>query len=164
MNRLEPGAPAPAADPPPSPAPLHDDHYAHDFARWLRAQATLLRERKFDLLDVDNLAEEVEGMARREHRELRNRLKAILTHLLKCKFQPEHRSHNWLGTLLEQRDQVRGLIADSPSLQRHVAAYADDTYRAAAELAALETGLALSSFPQSNPFSPAELLDSNFIP
>jgi hypothetical protein len=88
MNRLEPGAPAPAADQPPSLR-----LYSRDFALWLRAQATLLRERKFDLLDVDNLAEEVEGMARKEHRELRNRLKVILTHLLKCKFQPDQAGH-----------------------------------------------------------------------
>jgi hypothetical protein len=159
LNRFEAGAPAPAADQPPSPS-----SYADDFALWLRSQAALLRERKLELLDVDNLAEEVEGMARKEHHELRSRLKVILTHLLKCKFQPNHRSHNWLGTLREQRDRVDVLIQDSPSLKRHLGEYADNAYHVAAELAALETGLPLSSFPHENPFSPAQLLDSRFIP
>ena len=32
--------------------------YDEDFAAWLAAQATMLRERRFDELDVEHLAEE----------------------------------------------------------------------------------------------------------
>jgi hypothetical protein len=159
MNRLESGAPAPTAD---QPLPLSS--YSRDFALWLRAQATLLRERNFELLDVNNLAEEVEGMARKEHHELRHRLKVLLAHLLKCKFQPDHRSRHWLATLREQRSQISELIHYSPSLKPQLTGYADEMYAVAADLAALESGLPLSTFPQSNPFSPTELLDPSFVP
>jgi hypothetical protein len=153
MKRLETGD-----EPPPIAG------YSRDFALWLRAQAALLRDRKFDLLDADNLAEEVDGMARREHRELRNRLKVVLLHLLKLTFQPGHLSSNWLGTLDEQRGQIGELIKDSPSLARHLAEYAAAMYPGAVAAAARETGLPASTFPPTNPFSPAELRDADFLP
>lgn len=159
MNRPVPDA-ALAEGGAPSPRP----DYSHDFALWLQAQATLLRDRKFDLLDVENLAEEVESMARKEHRELRSRLRVVLLHLLKFKFQPSRRSRNWFGTLAEQRDQIAEIIKDSPSLHGHVMEYADAVYSGAARAAALETGLPPSTFPASNPFSQAELLDPDFVP
>jgi hypothetical protein len=37
--------------------------YEEDFAAWLQAQADLLRERRFDELDIPNLVEEVEAWA-----------------------------------------------------------------------------------------------------
>ncbi|WP_167759786.1 DUF29 domain-containing protein [Massilia horti] len=138
--------------------------YDQDFDLWLRAQATLLRERKFDLLDFDNLAEEVEGMARAEHRELRNRLEVVLIHLLKLRFQPGHPSNNWLGTLGEQRSRLGLLIEDSPSMARHIAGYAEHAYRNAVKKAAQETGLPSSTFPATNPFTEAQLLDPDHIP
>jgi hypothetical protein len=138
--------------------------YEGDFVLWLVSQAQLLRERKFEALDLDKLIEEIEGMARSEHRELRHRMALVLVHLLKCKYQPEHLSHSWLGTLIEQRRRISDLIEDSPSLKRLVAEYAGAAYESAADQAALETGLARSTFPASCPFSETELLDPRFIP
>lgn len=159
MNRLEPDAALPEGG---EPSPLPD--YYSDFALWLKTQAELLRERKFELLDIDNLAEEVDSMGRSLHRELKSRLKVVLVHLLKCKFQPVHRSSNWLGTLDEQRRQIAELIKESPSLERHLMEYADAVYHHAARAAALETGLPLADFPVANPFSQTELLDPDFVP
>jgi hypothetical protein len=158
MNLPYPGAVLPSADNTPSLP-----EYEGDFALWLQAQAELLRERKFELLDVENLAEEVDSMGKNLHRELKSRLRVLLVHLLKCKFQPGHRSHNWLGTLHEQRNEIALLLEQSPSLERHVAGYAEKEYRRAAAKAALETGLPVSTFPPSNPFSQAELLDNDYI-
>jgi hypothetical protein len=103
-------------------------------------------------------------MGRSLHGELKCRLNLILVHLLKVKFQPGHRSHNWLGTLHEQRNEIARLLEQSPSLERHVAEYAEKEYRRAAAKAALETGLPVSTFPPSNPFSQAELLDTDYMP
>jgi hypothetical protein len=137
--------------------------YEEDFALWLDAQAALLRERKFDELDVENLIEEIEGMARSDRRELPHRLGLVLVHLLKYRYQPGHRSTSWLRTLREQRHRIARLVKDSPSLLPHIAEYADDEYRNAVAAAADETGLPLSSFPPSNPFTATELLDPDFL-
>jgi hypothetical protein len=138
--------------------------YEEDFVLWLFSQAQLLRERKFEALDVDNLIEEIEGMGRSDRRALRHRVSLVLVHLLKCKFQPEQRSRGWLGTLVEQRRRISHLIKDSPSLRRLVAEYAHEEYESAVSQAAKETGLPTSTFPPSSPFSEAELLDPDFLP
>ena len=51
-------------------APLYD----RDFVLWTEEMARLLRERRFDQLDIENLAEEVESMGKRDGREVENRL------------------------------------------------------------------------------------------
>lgn len=159
MNRLDTLTHAPPTD---APSPVAD--YSSDFVLWLTEQARTMRARRFDLLDIENLCEEIEGIVRKEHRELKSGLKVVLVHLLKCKFQPEQRSSNWVGTLEEQRDQIAAILEDSPSLAPHVMEYADAVYPRAAVIAARETGLVITNFPSSNPFSQAELLDPDFIP
>src|SRR6266705_2816598 len=49
--------------------PIPGAGYHQDFALWLECQATLLRARRFDLLDLDNLAEEIDAVAQSLHRE-----------------------------------------------------------------------------------------------
>lgn len=38
--------------------------YESDFYAWAMEQASLLRARKFDAADIDNIAEEIESMGR----------------------------------------------------------------------------------------------------
>jgi hypothetical protein len=63
--------------------------YATDVAAWAEQQAGLLRRRASGQLpndaglDWENLAEEIEGLAASQKREIRNRLKRICQHLLK---------------------------------------------------------------------------------
>jgi hypothetical protein len=159
MNRIEPGEAGLSGGDAPL-LPLYD----RDFALWLSEQAALLRERKFELLDIDNLAEEVDCIGGSLHRELKSRLTVLLAHLLKCRFQPEHRSSSWLATLDEQRHEIELLIEQSPSLQRHVATYADQVYQRAVRRAVLENHLPVSTFPPVNQFPEAELLDPDYIP
>lgn len=75
MNQRMAGDTSPAAD------------YEQDFVLWLERQAVLLRARQFELLDLENLVEEIDGMARSVRRELRDRIKVVLIHLLKCEYQ-----------------------------------------------------------------------------
>ena len=57
--------------------------YDRDFVLWTEEMARLLRERRFGELDIENLAEEVERMGKRDRRELLSRLEALLMHLVK---------------------------------------------------------------------------------
>jgi len=138
--------------------------YDQDFALWLERQAALLRARRFDLLDLDNLAEEVDAVAQSLHRELRNRIKIVLIHLLKCEYQSERLSDSWLTTLSVQRVHIEGLLEQNPSLERHVMEYAERAYSNAAAKAARETTLPASTFPASNPFSRDEILSDRTPP
>jgi Domain of unknown function DUF29 len=54
-----------------------------DFHAWLLDQVGKLRARQLGSLNWDDLAEELEAMARNDRLELRSRLQNLLSHLLK---------------------------------------------------------------------------------
>ena len=97
--------------------------YDTDILTWSERQATLLRRRAAGELvndaDIDwpNVAEEIESVGRSERRELRNRMARLQQHLLKWRYQPEHRSRSWRTTITTQRREIEALLADSPSLR-----------------------------------------------
>ncbi|UFP92880.1 DUF29 domain-containing protein [Gloeobacter morelensis] len=138
--------------------------YNSDFYAWSLKQAELLRERQWDLLDIENIAEEIESLARSDRRELRNRLGVLTAHLLKWEYQPEKRSRSWEMTLVEQRLQIQNLLEDSPSLGVLFDALLQQGYRYALLQAERETCLPRETFPTQCPYTPGEVLDSRFYP
>jgi len=75
----------------------------------------LLRQQRWESVDIANLIEEIETLGRQERRELKNRLGILLGHLLKWQYQPELRG-SWLATIREQRE-VETLLQENPSLK-----------------------------------------------
>jgi hypothetical protein len=138
--------------------------YDQDLALWYQRQAELLRERRFDQLDLENLIEELEVAVRNLRRELASRLEVLLMHLLKCQLQHQRISGSWLGTLGEQRSEIDKLLEENPSFGPGVMEVAAKVYPRAARRAAIETGLPRTAFPESNPYSRAQLLDDSFVP
>jgi hypothetical protein len=138
--------------------------YQDDFVLWIDGQLELLRARKFEQLDLDNIIEELDSMGKRERRELGSRLEILLIHLLKCQYQPAAISRSWLGTLSEQRSQIMRLLKHNPSLGLEVEQQAAESYACAVFRAAQETGLPENLFPSENPYSKQDLLDLRFIP
>lgn len=58
--------------------PPNAPSYEADFVAWLEDQAERARRRELEALDLDNIAEELEGLARSDRREIRNRLTLLL--------------------------------------------------------------------------------------
>ncbi len=144
--------------------PAKASAYEDDFVAWLEDQAQHARRGDIDALDLENIAEELEGMARSDRREIRNRLIVLLTHLLKYVFQPRRRSSGWLGTIAEQRMQIATVIDDSPSLRPFPGSILDQCYAAARSRAALETRLPEDAFPERCPFNLTVVLDPRWLP
>lgn len=96
--------------------------YESDFYEWCLATAQLVRAGQWEAIDPEALAEELEGLARSEKRELESRLETLLVHLLKWQYQPLRRveSHSWYDTILEQRSQLHRLLRDNPRFRRQV--------------------------------------------
>jgi Domain of unknown function DUF29 len=150
---------------PPRPAKAEPGPgYDEDFVLWTGRQAALIRAGRFELVDWENVAEEIESLGSSDRRQLRNRLEVLMTHLLKWQFQPMHRSRSWQSTIRVQRGRVERLLKESPSLRREVAGLSQEQYPAAREGASSETGFALRSFPKSLPYTPAQILDDDFFP
>lgn len=138
--------------------------YQEDFFLWTQEQARLLRERRFDELDLDNLVDEVESVGGSERREIEKRLAVLLAHLLKWRTQPGARSTGWRGTIDEQRWRLARIIESSPSLRRYPAEVFPNCYLSARLRASRETGIDFTLFPEAPPFTLEQALDDGFLP
>jgi hypothetical protein len=139
---------------------LHDQ----DFYAWTLRQAELLKAGRLAELDVEHLIGEIESMGASERRELINRLAVLLAHLLKWQYQPNYRGRSWQLTIKEQRRQLERLLNDSPSLTARLGEFVPDAYVDAVLLAAKETGLSESSFPEQCPYSNEQIIYSDYLP
>lgn len=138
--------------------------YEQDFYLWIQTTANLLKEKRFDELDLENLLEEIETMGRSERKAVRNNLKVLLMHLLKYQYQPEKRSNSWRYTIIEHRNRLKDNLQDSPSLKPYLRDIFTAIYEDARLEAAAETGLSLETFPLECPFSPEQTLNPEFLP
>jgi len=138
--------------------------YDTDFYIWATRQADLLRNEDYAELDRDNLIEEIEAMAKRDRRELESRIRGILTHLLKWKYQPNRRSSSWTNSIDEQRDQIEPILKDSPSLRRELPDMIVDAYATAIRKAAKQTKLPVNAFPARCEWTLEQILDEDFLP
>jgi hypothetical protein len=134
--------------------------YEQDETAWLEQTANLVAQGRIDEIDHEHLSEYLSDMARRDKREVFNRLVVLLTHLLKWDHQPEQRSNSWRGTILSQRRELRQLL-ESGTLRRHAEDVLVQAYRAAVEQAATETGLVADTFPAELSLSLDEILASH---
>lgn len=87
-----------------------------------------------------------------------------MIHLLKCQAQPEKRSPSCEDTIDTQRDEIALVLKDAPSLKSFALAILPEVYPKAVRKAARETGLSTGAFPESCPYSLAQVLDSEFFP
>jgi len=142
----------------------HLASYDEDFALWAAEQGALIRAGKFDRVDLENVAEEIESLGRSNKQEIHSRLTTILIHLLKWEFQPQLASGSWLASIAIGRDEIAKLIEDSPSLSAFPETILERAYRAAPRVAAAETGLPLSNFPKTCPYTIDQVLDDDFWP
>ena len=122
-----------------------------------------MRERRFDELDLPNLIDEIEAMARRDRKAIKSNLVVLLTHL-KHQFQPEQRSTGWRGSMVEHRRRLRYDFEESPSLRSYAADVFASAYADAREQASAKTGLPLRRFTKSSPYTLEQALTARFLP
>jgi hypothetical protein len=138
--------------------------YERDFYLWLEQQAARLREGRLEELDVTNLLAEIEDMGRSEKRAIEGKLVVLLTHLLNYRFQPDHRSSSWRGSIVAQRRRLRKLLRESPSLLPIARGMFPECYADSCEQAVAESGLSADSFPAEPPFTFEQALDPKYLP
>jgi hypothetical protein len=141
--------------------------YEIDFYAWSQQTADKIRLRRFDEIDAEALAEEVESLGRSERNHLRTRLTLILAHLLNWEFQHEKRDRHgrsWQATIREQRRRVARLLEEMPSLRTAASDVVEDAYESAVIHAAQETGLIEEDFPRRCPYTLDEILNPESWP
>jgi hypothetical protein len=138
--------------------------YEEDFNLWTEQTVELLRARRFEELDIDNLIAELESMSKRDKREILSKLKLILMHLLKWNYQPSQQSSSSETTIRNNREEIAQILQDSPSLKSYPETVLAQAYASDRKNAASETGLPIETFPESCPFAIAEILNEDFLP
>ena len=95
------------------------DLYNTDFVEWSDRTVQLLKERRWEEIELNNLIEEVNSLGKSDRRAMRSYLVKLLSHLLKWHYQPQRRSRSWINTIRNARNSMTELIEDSPSLRSY---------------------------------------------
>ena len=127
--------------------------YDRDWAAWLDHQSQLLRERRFDELDLDHLIDEVNDLGISSYRVFVSAVRIVLLHMLKWDYQPAGRANrSWWLSIDEHRDRIERELQDSPSYRTRTAEAVTRAYPSARRGASAETGLPLKTFPENCPY------------
>lgn len=143
-----------------APSSVKEREYDKDFFKWTKMQANLLKKRKLDSLDIDNLIEEIESLGKSDKRSLRSHIIILLIHLLKKKYQPKGQgnSSSWEASINNSGLEIKLILEDSPSLKRELNSIFQNCYQYAREKAAFETKLAIETLPEECPWKLQEIL------
>lgn len=146
----------------PPPGNLYED----DFALWAERQAAILRARRFDELDLENLIEEVEDLGRRERDMVESHIETILEHLLKLALSNADRPRRgWLVTVDKQRARLARKL--TTTLRNHLetalpALYAGLRRPVARQLE--KDGVSPGALPPACPYTLDQILDPDWYP
>jgi hypothetical protein len=146
--------------------PPTSDLYENDFALWAERQAALLRAKRFDELDLENLIEEVEDLSRRERDTVESYVETILEHLLKLELSSAGRPRRgWLVTVDKQRARLARKL--TTTLRNHLAAELPALYAGVRRPVArqLEKDSAPpDALPAACPYTLEQVLDPDWYP
>jgi Domain of unknown function DUF29 len=115
--------------------------YEKDGYGWAMAQAKLLREGRFEEIDLENIIEEIECVGKRERSEYGSHLIRILTHMIKWEVQPERRGMSWWLSIVNGRDEAERCLLENPSLKSFLPEIHGNATKYARRKARTETGL-----------------------
>lgn len=96
--------------------------YDRDFFAWTQQQAALLRQeaarKPTTALDLENLAEEIDSLGKRDRRALASQIARITEHLLKLQYaRAKEPRAGWENSVDAHRSKARRILADSPGLK-----------------------------------------------
>ena len=143
---------------------MRDNNYESDFFAWSNEQAALLRSGQFASADIEHIALEIESMGRTEKRQLVSRLRVLIPHLLKWRFQPERRRASWRASIRVQRLDIAVHLNDNPSLEGLLPEAISAAYEGAMIEAVAETQLPEATFPGACPWTYEEMMSGDFWP
>jgi len=140
--------------------------YETDVIAWAQEQVRLLRAGRFDALDIEHIADEIEDVGKSEQRELESRMAVLLAHLLKWQHQPGRRGSSWQRTIEEQRKAIARRITKTPSLKSDLqdAEWWEGVWGDALIKAADETGIDISQLLGRCPWLEEQILSAEFYP
>jgi uncharacterized protein DUF29 len=133
-----------------------------DLYSWLVEQARLVRDGRWQAVDQDNLATEIEALAQHQFEKLESAVHVLLAHLLKWDHPAIRRSRGRVQSVQSQRQAVADVLARNPGLAPRIPEAIAHCYRKARAEAANDVGLDENSFPAKCPYEWNEIVAREF--
>ncbi|NET00915.1 MAG: DUF29 domain-containing protein [Sphaerospermopsis sp. SIO1G2] len=137
--------------------------YEIDDYLWIEATIKLLKEKKFNELDLENLIEELEDLGRERKNKIESLLRQIIIHLLLLEYwskEYEYNAAHWKAEITEFRFQIKGIL--TKNLQNYLVSRFELIYENS--LKYTKTKTELNTLPQKCPYSLEQLLDEDWFP
>ena len=102
---------------------MKSDLYEQDYYLWIEKTISLLENRQFSDLDLDNLIEEISDIGKSQRQSLKSYLTRLLEHLLKLVYwesELEYNQRGWKNEIRNFRLGIQQIIEDSPSLKSYL--------------------------------------------
>ncbi|MFM6375130.1 MAG: DUF29 domain-containing protein [Microcystis panniformis] len=142
------------------------DLYEQDYPAWLEETAKQLRQRQTDVLDWEHLGEEIEALGNEQRHKLDSYLLQLLIHLLLYQYWPEERercARGWQDEIGNFRVELE-LLSESKTLYNYFLTRIAVIYPKAVKRVRQKSQLPAAIFAESCPYSPEQILDSDFLP
>jgi hypothetical protein len=142
------------------------DLYEQDYLAWLEETAKQLRQRQTDVLDWEHLGEEIEALGNQQRHKVDSYLLQLLIHLLLYQYWPEERERcakGWQDEIGNFRVELE-LLLESKTLYNYFLTRIAVIYPKAVKRVRQKSQLPAAIFAESCPYSPEQILDSDFLP
>ncbi|MGM3306869.1 DUF29 domain-containing protein [Anabaena sp. WFMT] len=140
--------------------------YEEDYYLWVETTLQQIQNKDIENLDWQHLAEEIEALGIEQRRKVESYLKQLLIHLLLYRYwetEKEFCQRGWKNEISNFRDELE-FSCRSQTLYNYFLNCLDSVYLKARKQAIQKTGLLSEVFPEQCPFSPEDILNSDFFP
>ncbi|MDJ0579811.1 DUF29 domain-containing protein [Crocosphaera sp.] len=137
--------------------------YEIDDYLWIEETVKLLKGKRFDELDLENLIEELEDLGSEKRHKVESLLQQIIRHLLLLEYWHNEHDRNyrhWRSEIFNFRDQLNDRMTSNfyNYLEENLA----KIYRKARKYVEIKSGL--DTFPEDCPYTLQQLLDEDWCP
>ncbi|GAL95291.1 DUF29 domain-containing protein [Microcystis aeruginosa] len=138
--------------------------YEIDDSLWLEETIELLKAKKFDALDLENLIEELEDLGNEKKFRVASFLQQIIRHCLLLQFWTSERKYNqahWQAEIVSFQYQLKRYL--TTNLRKYLEQEFEQIYFESVRYVRQKTDNKVN-FPDICPYSLEELLDPNWLP
>jgi hypothetical protein len=136
--------------------------YEIDDYLWIRETVKLLREKKFNELDLENLIEELDDLGSEKRYKVVSLFKQIIIHLLLLDYwgdEYERNYRHWKSEIIIFREQLNDRM--TTNFYNYLEENLSIIYKKARKYVSVKSGL--DTFPQECPYTIQQLLDEDWF-
>ncbi|MFM7364178.1 MAG: DUF29 domain-containing protein [Cuspidothrix sp.] len=137
--------------------------YETDDQQWLLETINLLKQKKFNELDLEHLIEELDDLGSEKKNAISSLLMQIIKHLLLLQYwtaEYENNVYHWQSEVVNFRDQIEGRL--TKKLYNYLQQEINNIYKKSLKQVKIKTNFKVD-FPEECPYTLEQLLDENYF-